>query len=108
MTLQTLTPTTVTSTEAGATRRDSPAEVTAEAGEATMTARALAEEREDLASVEERLEDAEASEAAEAVTLEVRSYIIFPAFILNNREGFQKKLASVKPPKHSLIGLIFS
>lgn len=35
-----------------------------------MTARALAEEREDLASVEERLEDAEASEAAEAVTLE--------------------------------------
>ena len=62
----------------------------------------MAEEREDLASVEERLEDAEASEAEEAVTLEVRSCIIFPAFILNNREGFQKNLASVKPPKHSL------
>ena len=70
MTQQTLTRTTVTSTEAGATRRDSPEEVMAEAVEVTMMDQASAE-TEDSGLEEEPREDAEVSGAAEVATSEV-------------------------------------
>ena len=71
----TLTPITVTSTEAGVTQRDLPEEVMAEAVEVTMMAQALAE-TEDL-GLEEPREDAEVSGAAEVATLEVTIRIAF-------------------------------
>ena len=71
MTRQTLTRTTVTSTEAGATRRDSPEEVMAEAVEVTMMDQASAE-TEDSGLEEEPREDAEVSGAAEVATSEVK------------------------------------
>ena len=70
MTRPILTRITVTSTEAGVTRRDSPEEVTAEAVEVTMMVLASAG-REDSGLEEEPHEDAEVLGVAEVATLEV-------------------------------------
>ena len=71
----TLTPITVTSTGAGATQRDSPEEVMAEAEEVTMMAQASAEMEDSV--LEEPREDAEVSGAVEVATLEVTISIAF-------------------------------
>ena len=66
----TLTPITVTSTEAGVTQRDLPEEVMVEAVGVTMMAQASAEMED--SGLEEPREDAEVSGAAEVAILEVK------------------------------------